>query len=155
MYTYAGRGIYLNESKTFLIWCCEEDHLRIISMENSGNLGKVYARLKEGVEQVATSLQFAHDDRLGFLTFCPTNLGTTIRASVHISLPKLGADREKLNEIADKFKLQVRGTRGEHTESEDSFYDISNRRRLGLTEYEAVKEMYDGIKEMIQMEREM
>lgn len=150
-----GRGIFLNEAKTFLIWCCEEDHLRIISMEQGGDLGKVYGRLKNGIAMIEKEMPFSRDDRLGYLTFCPTNLGTTIRASVHINLPKLSADREKLDEIAAKFNLQVRGTAGEHTESSDGYYDISNKRRLGLTEFEAVKEMYDGIKELITLEKEM
>lgn len=124
-------------------------------MENTGDLGSVYARLKEGVGHIEANMKFAHDSRLGYLTFCPSNLGSTIRASVHISLPNLSNDRDKLNEIAEKFNLQVRGTHGEHTESSDGYYDISNKRRLGLTEFEAVKEMADGIKEMIALEKEM
>lgn len=149
-----GRGIYHNDNKTFLVWCNEEDHLRIISMQMGGNLGEVYRRLVNGVNEIEKKVPFSHDDRLGFLTFCPTNLGTTVRASVHIKLPKLAANRAKLEEIASKFNLQVRGTRGEHTESEGGVYDISNKRRMGLTEFDAVKEMNDGIKEMIKMEKE-
>ena len=49
---------------------------------------------------------------------------------------------------------QVRGTRGEHTEAEGGIYDISNKRRMGLTEYQAVKEMYDGLQELIRLEKE-
>jgi len=89
------------------------------------------------------------------LTFCPTNLGTTIRASVHIALPKLAANYAKLEEVAAKYSLQVRGTRGEHTEAEGGVYDISNKRRLGLTEFQAVKEMQDGILELIKIEKSM
>lgn len=79
-------------------------------------------------------------------------MGTTIRASVHIKLPKLAADRKKLEEIASRYNLQVRGTSGEHTESIGGIYDISNKRRMGLTEYQAVREMQDGILEMIKLE---
>lgn len=79
-------------------------------------------------------------------------LGTTIRASVHIKLPKLGADREKLESVAGKFNLQVRGTTGEHTESVGGVYDVSNKRRIGLTEFEAVQEMANGIRALIQEE---
>lgn len=150
-----GRGIFFNNAKTFLIWVNEEDHLRFISMQSDGNLGEIYQRLVKGVEHCSKKLEFSHDERLGWLTFCPTNLGTTIRASVHIRLPKLSADTTKLNEIAAQYNLQVRGTHGEHTESESGVYDISNKRRLGLTEYEAVKEMHTGISEMIKMEKEM
>lgn len=150
-----GRGIYHNDNKTFLVWCNEEDHLRIISMQMGGDLGEVYRRLVGAVNEIEKRVPFSHDDRLGFLTFCPTNLGTTIRASVHIKLPKLAANKAKLEEVAGKYNLQVRGTRGEHTEAEGGVYDISNKRRMGLTEYQAVKEMYDGISELIKMEKSM
>ena len=152
-YWPAGRGIYHNVDKTFLVWCNEEDHLRIISMQKGGDLKAVYSRLVTAVNEIEKRIKFSHHDRFGFLTFCPTNLGTTIRASVHIQLPKLAADRVKLEEAAGKYNLQVRGTSGEHTEAEGGIYDISNKRRLGLTEFEAVKEMYDGLQELIRMEK--
>jgi len=154
-YWPTGRGIYHNDDKTFLVWVNEEDHLRIISMQMGGDLGAVFRRLTAGVSEVEKRVPFSHSDRFGFLTFCPTNLGTTIRASVHIQLPKLAADRTKLEEVAGKYNLQVRGTRGEHTEAEGGIYDISNKRRLGLTEFEAVKEMQDGILELIKIEKSL
>ena len=74
-----GRGIFHNNSKTFLVWCGEEDHLRIISMQMGGHVGEVFGRLKEGVKKIEAKIPFSSDPRLGMLTFCPTNLGTTIR----------------------------------------------------------------------------
>lgn len=152
-YWPTGRGIYHNDAKTFLVWCNEEDHLRIISMQKGGDLKEVFGRLVKAVNVIEKKLPFSRDNRLGFLTFCPTNLGTTIRASVHIKVPKLAADKAKLDSTAAKYNLQVRGTRGEHTESEGGVYDISNKRRMGLTEYQAVKEMQDGILELIRLEK--
>lgn len=93
-----------------------------------------------------------HDDRLGYLTFCPTNLGTAIRASVHIKLPKISKNIEEFNKIAAKYNLQVRGTAGEHSDSGGGIYDVSNKRRMGLTEFQAVKEIYDGVVELIKLE---
>ncbi|XP_001354162.1 arginine kinase isoform X1 [Drosophila pseudoobscura] len=154
-YWPSGRGIYHNDAKTFLVWCNEEDHLRIISMQQGGDLGQIYTRLVTAVNEIEKRVPFSHDDRLGFLTFCPTNLGTTIRASVHIKVPKLASNKAKLEEVAAKYNLQVRGTRGEHTEAEGGVYDISNKRRMGLTEYDAVKEMYDGITELIKLEKSL
>ncbi|XP_065082180.1 arginine kinase 1 isoform X3 [Ochlerotatus camptorhynchus] len=151
----SGRGIYHNDNKTFLVWCNEEDHLRIISMQMGGDLGQVYRRLVSAVNEIEKRVPFSHHERLGFLTFCPTNLGTTIRASVHIKVPKLAKDMAKLESIADKYNLQVRGTHGEHSEAEGGIYDISNKRRMGLTEFEAVKEMYDGISELIKIEKSL
>jgi len=150
-----GRGIYHNDAKTFLVWVNEEDHLRIISMQMGGDLGQVARRLMSAVNKIEALVPFSHHDRLGFLAFCPTNLGTTIRASVHIKLPKLAADKSKLDEVASKYNLQVRGTRGEHSDGEGGIYDISNKRRMGLTEYQAIMEMQNGILELIKIEKEM
>ena len=96
-------------------------------------------------------MPFSRDERLGWLTFCPTNLGSTVRASVHIRLPKLSA-RKDFKQICDKLNLQVRGIHGEHSESEGGVYDISNKARLGFSEYQAVKQMYEGVKELIRLE---
>ncbi|XP_057671197.1 arginine kinase-like [Diorhabda carinulata] len=148
-----GRGIYLNENKTFLVWVNEEDHIRIISMQKGGDIGEVYARWVTAVTTLEKKLKYIRSDRFGYLTFCPTNLGTTIRASVHIKVPKLARDMNKLNDLAGRYNLQVRGTSGEHSEAQDGIYDISNKRRLGLTEIEVVREMYNGILEMIKLEK--
>jgi len=152
-YWPSGRGIFHNEAKNFLVWVNEEDHLRIISMQMGGDLGEVYRRWVSAVNSIEKLIKFSHHDRLGFLTFCPTNLGTTVRASAHIKVPKLAKDYKKLEEVAAKYNLQVRGTAGEHTESVGGIYDISNKRRMGLTEFEAVKEMQDGILEIIKAEK--
>ena len=97
-----------------------------------------------------------------------------VRASVHVKLPKLAAGgQEQLQAVADQFQLQVhlfsfhdilwqflslsqvRGSAGEHSEAVGGLYDISNRERMGLTEFEAVKKMYDGVRELIRMESEL
>jgi protein-arginine kinase len=146
-----GRGIYHNNNKTFLVWVNEEDHLRIISMQNGGNVGQVLERLIKGVKAIETKAPFSRDSRLGWLTFCPTNLGTTVRGSVHIKLPKISS-KPDFKSICDGLGLQIRGIHGEHSESAGGVYDISNKERLGLTEYQAVKKMYDGIKKLIELE---
>ncbi|XP_018324569.1 arginine kinase-like [Agrilus planipennis] len=150
-----GRGIFHNADKTFLVWVNEEDHLRIISMQPGGNLGEVYTRFVNGVCEIGRKITFARSEKFGYLTFCPTNLGTAIRASVHIQLPKLASNKDELEKVAAQYSLQVRGTRGEHTEAEEGLYDISNKRRLGLTEFEAIKEMHDGIKALIDKEEKL
>ena len=155
-YWPTGRGIFHNKDKTFLVWVGEEDHLRIISMQQGGNVGEVYSRLIDGIHAMEGLMKFSESERLGWLTFCPTNLGTAIRASVHITLPLLAkGGMSKLQEVADKFQLQVRGSSGEHSEADGGKYDISNRERMGITEFEAVKKMYDGVAELIEMEKEL
>lgn len=155
-YWPSGRGIFHNKEKTFLVWVGEEDHLRIISMQQGGDVKEVYSRLVDGIKVMEGLMKFSESERLGWLTFCPTNLGTAIRSSVHIKLPLLArGGMEKLQEVADKYDLQVRGSSGEHSEAEGGKYDISNRERMGLTEFEAVEKMYKGVADMIKMEQDL
>uniref|UniRef100_A0A915HUL1 arginine kinase n=1 Tax=Romanomermis culicivorax TaxID=13658 RepID=A0A915HUL1_ROMCU len=105
----AGRGIFLNQKKTFLVWVNEEDHLRIISMQPGGHAGQVLDRLIKGLKTIEAQMPFSRDERFGWLTFCPTNLGTTIRASVHIKVPKISKQPD-FKTICDSMKLQIRGT---------------------------------------------
>ncbi len=151
--TLEGRGIYHNDAKTFLVWGNEEDQLRIISMQPGGDIQAVFARLVQAIGALERRLHFAYSAHLGYITSCPTNLGTAMRASVHIRLPRLGAERERFEAITERHHLQIRGVHGEHSESEGGIYDISNRRRLGITEVEAVQEMYEGVRALIEAER--
>jgi creatine kinase/arginine kinase len=98
----------------------------------------VFDRLCRACSHIETVCKFSHDDHLGYITSCPTNLGTALRASVHIKLPKLMKNKKIFNEIADKYFVQIRGIHGEHTETNDGVFDISNRRRLGRSEKELV-----------------
>lgn len=148
-----GRGIYHNHDKTFLVWVNEEDQLRIISMQQGGDILEVFTRLVNAIKSIETKVHFSYNDHLGYITSCPTNLGTAMRASVHIALPKLANDMKTFKAITDKHHLQIRGIHGEHSESEGGVYDISNRRRLGITEVEAVQDMYDGVLALIEAEK--
>jgi len=96
--------------------------------------------------------KFAHDEHLGYITSCPTNLGTALRASVHIKLPLLAKNKEEFDKIAKEFHVQIRGIHGEHTETDDGIFDISNKRRLGRSEVELVQDMYNGVKALITAE---
>ncbi|MEA3330496.1 MAG: phosphagen kinase [Campylobacterota bacterium] len=150
-----GRGIFHNSDKTFLVWINEEDELRIISMQQGGDIKEVFTRLVSAVTKIQKQVKFAYNDHLGYITSCPTNLGTAMRASVHIKLPKLGAKMDEFQAIADKHNIQIRGIHGEHSGSEGGVYDISNKRRLGVTEVECVQDMYDGVVALIKREKEL
>ena len=70
----AGRGIYHNKEKTFLVWVNEEDQLRIISMQQGGDIKEVFTRLVNAIKGIETKVPFAYSDHLGYITSCPTNL---------------------------------------------------------------------------------
>jgi creatine kinase/arginine kinase len=133
-----GRGIFHNDNKTFLVWVNEEDQLRIISMQQGSNIGEVFTRLSKAAALIEEKAEFAKDDHLGYITSCPTNCGTGLRASVHIKLPLLSKKPEEFEAIAQKFFVQIRGIHGEHSEDDSGIYDISNRRRLGRNEVQLV-----------------
>jgi creatine kinase/arginine kinase len=135
------------------VWVNEEDQLRIISMQKGSDIREVFERLSRAVTGIEKEAKFAHDDHLGYITSCPTNVGTGLRASVHIRLPKLGNKKEDFQAIADKYYVQIRGAHGEHSETDDHVYDISNLRRLGRSEVDLVQDMYNGVKAMIQKEK--
>jgi len=147
-----GRGIFHNKDKTFLTWVNEEDQLRIISMQQGGDVRGVFERLARGIKAVGDSVkdesgkEFLLDSRLGYLHSCPTNLGTGMRASVHIDLPgwtKEGLDA--LKKRCESLALQPRGTRGESGGQTGITYDISNKHRLGYSEVQLVQTMIDGV----------
>jgi len=88
------RGIFHNKDKTFLVWVNEEDHMRCIAMENGGNVKNVFARFARAINSVEKSLNksgfgYAHSEHLGYITTCPSNVGTGLRGSVMLKLPKL------------------------------------------------------------------
>jgi len=147
-----GRGIFHNKEKTFLTWVNEEDQLRIISMQKGGDVKQVFDRLARGIKAVEDSVKkesgqdFMKDEKYGYIHSCPTNLGTGMRASVHIDLPgwtKLGP--KVLAARCEELHLQPRGTRGESGGQTGVTYDISNKHRLGYSEVELVQKMIDGV----------
>ena len=159
------RGIFHNDSKTVLAWVNEEDHCRIISMEDGGDIPSVFARfcdlsnaIKVSAEANGTKLMW--NDTLGFMGTCPSNLGTGLRASVMVKLPEFNklmessnhADRELLETVCSAFDLQPRGSAGEHSAAVGAKFDVSNKQRLGFSEVQLVLKMIDGVSKVIQLE---
>jgi protein-arginine kinase len=147
-----GRGIFHNAAKSFLVWVNEEDVLRIISMQSGGDVKGVFERLANGIKGVGESVKaesgkdFLLHARYGYLHSCPTNLGTGMRASVHIDLPGWAKEGEKsLKARCEELNVQPRGTRGESGGQTGVTYDISNKHRLGYSEVQLVQTMIDGV----------
>jgi len=157
-----GRGIFHNADKTFLVWVNEEDQMRVISMQKGGNVPEVFARWAKGVNEVekvlvAKGKKYMYDEHLGQFSSCVSNVGTGLRASMHILLPKIieQIGQEGLEEFCwDKLDMQCRGTGGEHTAAgADGRVDISNQKRIGKSEVELVQVMTDGVCKLIELEK--
>ncbi|XP_030290553.1 creatine kinase, mitochondrial 2a (sarcomeric) isoform X1 [Sparus aurata] len=153
------RGIWHNNEKTFLIWVNEEDHTRVISMEKGGNMKRVFERFCRGLKQVEHLIQergweFMWNERLGYILTCPSNLGTGLRAGVHVRLPKLSKD-SRFSKILDNLRLQKRGTGGVDTAATGDTFDISNNDRLGKSEVELVQLLVDGVNYLIECEKRL
>ena len=156
-----GRGIFVSKDEHFLLWLNEGDHLRIISMQQDGDVKQVFDRLSRGVKAIEDGLKkvtgkdqvFMRDDVLGMITCCPTNLGTAMRGGVHIMIPKLikKIGFEEIDKIAREMNCQARGSSGEHSEVVDRV-DLSNWRRLGYPEYELVEDMIKCVNKFSEME---
>jgi len=147
-----GRGIFHNAAKTFLVWINEEDQLRIISMQKGGDVKGVFERLARGIKTVQDSVKaesgkdFQLSEKFGYIHSCPTNLGTGMRASVHVDLP--GWTKDSIPALKDRcevLSVQPRGTRGESGGQTGHTYDISNKHRLGHSEVGLVQTMIDGV----------
>jgi len=152
-----GRGCWQSEDKMRIIWFGEEDQLRIMCMKKGSNLLEVFTNLNEMLETVQTieGIEFAKDENYGYVTSCPSNLGTGMRASVHVKIPKLTADGtdKKAKEVCKPLGLSVRGTGGEHTPiGADGTVDISPSSRLFIKESEIIGKLYEGIKSLMEIE---
>lgn len=152
-----GRGCYVSENKDVLVWVGEEDHLRIMCMRTTTVLNDVLATLEElcnAVEEGAGP--FAVSDDYGYVTSCPTNLGTGMRASLHLKLPNLtsGGSDARVKEVCKPLGLSVRGVGGEHTSvGQDGTVDISPSARLCIKEADILRALYNGAEKLLEEER--
>ena len=153
------RGIWHNSEKTVLVWVNEEDHTRVISMQKGGNMKEVFTRFCQSLQQIEDAMkkkgkEFMWNERLGFILTCPSNLGTGLRAGVHLKLPSLAKDA-RFDDVLKALRLQKRGTGGVDTASTDGTFDVSNLDRLGFSEVELVQKVVDGVKLLVEMEKRL
>lgn len=121
---------------------------------------EVFERFCTGLQQTEELMkragsEFMWNEHLGFVLTCPSNLGTGLRAGVHVKLPHLAKDEKRLDEILVKLRLQKRGAGGVDTASVGGVYDISNADRIGFSEVELVQGVTDGVKLLIDMEKRL
>lgn len=148
-------GILLNDTEDISIMINEEDHLRIQVMKPGFNLDEALSDAIRVDEKISSKIDYAYNDKYGFLTACPTNLGTGLRASVMLHLPalRLTGKIEKVLEVVNKVNLDVRGVYGEGTEAIGDLYQVSNKISLGVTEEEIVENVKLIVQKLIEQER--
>ena len=148
-------AILINDDESICIMVNEEDHFRIqvlsagLELENSLNLAM---ELDEKLEKI---LNYAFNERYGFLTTCPTNVGTGLRASVMVHLPALTltGNINKILEVVNEFGMNIRGIYGEGSKSQGNIYQVSNKQSLGLSEQEIIKNIKAITEKIIEQER--
>lgn len=154
-----GRGVFLSKDKRLVVWVNEEDHARVVSMQADSNMDEVWKRFcnaLNNIEKIMKSAghEYMYSDHLGYILTCPSNLGTGIRAGVHMKIPTL-SKHEKFPDILKGLRLQKRGTGGVDTGSgnDDGWFDISNADRMGASELELVQRVCDGVHMFCEMEK--
>ena len=149
------RGVAIDRREQVSLMINEEDHLRIQCMHSGLDLRGVWDQIRMVDDEIGRVVPFAFHERWGYLTACPTNLGTGIRVSVMLHLPALVITRQidKVFRSLHKISLAVRGLYGEGSQAMGDFYQISNQTTLGRTEEELVEQVGDVVPVLIDYER--
>ena len=144
----------INREENVSIMINEEDHLREQCIVKGLDLRLAYETMSEIDNHIANSMKFAYDEQFGFLTACPTNLGTGLRASVMQFLPALTVNgvMPKIIKSISHLGLTVRGVYGEGSDAEGYKYQISNEVTLGVTEEEILNQVEEVVKKICEME---
>ncbi len=137
------RGLVISEDETVSIMLLEEDHIRLQVLMGGSQLERAYGVAAKVENILANGLELAFDEQLGYLTECPTNLGTGLRASVMLHLPILehGGSITSLADSVSKIGLTIRGMYGEGSSSHASLYQLSNQVTLGISENTATENL--------------
>lgn len=146
----------ISQDEKISIMLCEEDHLRIQVIMPGLALKEAYELADRLDTALSEKLSFAYDEHFGFLTQCPTNLGTGLRASLMLHVPIMEGNGAlaSISESVSKFGLTVRGLYGEGTKSSASLYQLSNQITLGISEQAALSNLESIAMQIISKERE-
>lgn len=151
-----GRALLLSKDESMSIMINEEDHIRLQVITDGLSLEQAYDTADKLDTLLDENLEFAFDDKLGYLTQCPTNLGTGMRASVMLHLPAHEKSRT-IGRIAgnlSKLGLTIRGAYGEGSEPSGSLYQLSNQVTLGISEKAAIENLENITKQLVSQEQQ-
>jgi protein arginine kinase len=149
------RGVAIGPQENVSVMVNEEDHLRIQVMHSGLSLHDIWEQINRLDDALEEHLDYAFSPQLGYLTACPTNVGTGIRVGVMLHLPALvqTKDIDKVFRALHKINLAVRGLYGEGTQAFGDFYQISNQQTLGKSELEIIRTLNDVVPQIIEYER--
>jgi protein arginine kinase len=149
------RAVILDPEEQFSIMINEEDHLRLQVMHSGFDLQRGWDRINQLDDALEAHLQFAFTAKFGYLTACPTNVGTGLRVSVMLHLPALVATKqiERVFRALGKINVAVRGLFGEGSQFMGDFYQVSNQTTLGKSEIELIQRVQQVVPQLIDYER--
>ncbi len=149
------RGVAFSEDENLSIMVNEEDHLRIQAIYSGLRIHEAARTVMKVDDILAEHLPYAFSADYGYLTACPTNVGTGMRASVMLHLPAVIINREmdKLTQICEDMNLALRGLYGEGTHGAADIYQVSNNTTLGITEQEIAEHIMLSVEKIIDLER--
>ena len=148
-------AILINDEENICIMINEEDHIRIQVFSSGQELEELLNLAIEIDEKIDGLVTYATNEKYGYLTSCPTNVGTGLRASVMVHLPALTltGNIEKVLNVVNNFGMNIRGVYGEGTQSKGNIYQISNNQSLELIEKEIIKNIKTITEKVIEQER--
>ena len=149
-----GAGAVINQDQTVSVMINEEDHLRIQLLRNGFQLKRAWRSIDALDSALESSLDFAFSPKLGYMTACPTNLGTGMRASAMMHLPALviAGQMEKVVRAVNQLGMVVRGLFGEGSDASGSMFQISNQTTLGESEPDIVKRLHNVLQSIVEHE---
>jgi protein arginine kinase len=152
---YAHSSVLINKDETISIMINEEDHIRIQCILSGFALTEAYEIANKLDDILQQDISYSFSDKYGFLTSCPTNVGTGMRAGVMVHIPALVLKSElnRIVNMAGKYGLTVRGIYGEGSSALGDLFQVSNQNSLGLSEDEIIRNLHAIAKEVIKMER--
>ena len=153
--SHGSRGVGISDEENVSVMINEEDHLRIQVLHSGFALDACWDEINSIDDTLEDEITYAFSDKLGYLTACPTNVGTGIRVSVMLHLPGLVLTKEiqKVFQALQKINLAVRGLYGEGSQSMGDFYQISNQITLGKSEEQLIGELKDVVPRIVGYER--
>ncbi len=153
--SHGSRGVGISEGENVSLMINEEDHLRIQVLRSGLALDECWEEINRIDDSLEQEVTYAFSERLGYLTACPTNVGTGIRVSVMLHLPALVLTKEiqKVFQALQKISLAVRGLYGERSQAMGDFYQISNQVTLGKSEEKLIATLKDVVPNIVSYER--